>query len=344
MANEEIIFTGQSPTYVNSTTEYLQFYIDSVLTYIPTNLFKYFSNFRGFIAYNTSTTYIVTDAFNFCPMLEVLYIYYSPFTALAAGFAQSCSNIFYIDIQFNLLETIDVNAFLGLVNLKMLYLSNNRITCIPPDLFILTPALEIIEFNSNPIDLVDPRTFDNLLNVTSISLASCQIALLPSLSLYCSGMTNPVAVNLNDNPFVAVDPNFLNFSYVERFFAATSSLTFTLASTTSSACFVGIANFGSAVTNANFGDIGSAFAPCYDNWIALDAGTIQASCYTPASDIINGMCVRSTTETTTTTISTTETITETTTNTETSTITTTSSLNTTLAGKAENIAIFLIKD
>lgn len=289
--NEEIIFTGESSSYINSTTEYLQFDFQSVLNFIPTNLFKYFSNFRGFIAYNTSTTTIVTDAFNHCTLLEVLYIYYSPFEVLPAGFAQTCENLNYIDIQFNLLTFLDRDAFRGLANVKNIFLGYNKITCIPPGLFDNTPYLRTVNFAFNNINALDPMTFANMPYIQDIVLSNCQLSILSNLNLACTGIVSGLNLYLSDNPISAVDPTFLATMFPSRVAGAigTPMVDFSNITGPFDACMNTILD--PTLTPSNYEAANPSFNPCYDHWNAVNAASFKLKCFQPSgSTVVHPMC------------------------------------------------------
>lgn len=290
--NEEIIFDGQPATYIDSVTEYLQFEIGSVFNFIPTNMFKYFSNFRGFIAYNTSTTTIVTDAFNHCPLLEVLYIYYSPFEVLPAGFAQTCEKISYIDIQNNLLSYIDREAFRGLKNVKNIFLGYNKITCIPPGLFDYTPELRTINFAFNDIYALDPNTFANMPYIQDINLSNCQLVILSNLNLACTGVVSGLNLMLEDNPINAVDPNFILSLFSSRVSIGGSNIpTVSFINQTGpfKACMSAEFHIDPTLTQSTHVAANPYFNACYNMWNTLDPFTLK--CFgSPGLSIVHPLC------------------------------------------------------
>lgn len=316
MQNEDITIVGQPSTYIDSTTEYISFNADSILNYIPTELFKYFSNFRGYLSYFSQTTTIVTDAFYYCPKLEVIYIYYSSFSNLPAGFAQSCSKVFYIEIQYNNIETISPDAFMGLTNLQYVLLGYNKITCIPAGLFDLPFVnLQKIDFSYNPIELIDSRVFRNIPTLQTLNLNGCSIAVIQNFYFYCTGVINGLQVSFDDNPIIAVDPNFLYSAFIDRH-ADNNFLEFTFLNTSGEfqACMPDILNTGSVIYQGNYETAKNYFLNCYDSWTLIDGGNLQSPCAPPPGpSILHTYCAATSTTDLTTPTTTDNIITDTTT-------------------------------
>ncbi|CAH1794799.1 unnamed protein product [Owenia fusiformis] len=117
-----------------------------------------------------------------------------------------------LDLNGNAIERIDLKAFKGLGNIKSLYIQDNNLRDIPSEQFKETPNLQLINISSNPIeriqdeppfrhtphlqflfmnnvsvfwkqDNISEHIFENLNNLTTLTLDYNDLALVPDYAL-----------------------------------------------------------------------------------------------------------------------------------------------------------------
>jgi len=83
---------------------------------------------------------------------------------------------------------------------------NNKISCIPGDLFQPTPLLDSIYLQDNKITGIDSGMIRNLANLAMLQMNNNMIKYLPTLTLATS--TKQMGILLYGNPINAVKPDF----------------------------------------------------------------------------------------------------------------------------------------
>lgn len=80
------------------------------------------------------------------------------------------SNLESLDMLNSGVEDVSRADFMGLPNLKQLYLQGNEVKVLGNDLFAANPQLVFVSFHANPINHIGYGVFDNLTELTSIHL------------------------------------------------------------------------------------------------------------------------------------------------------------------------------
>jgi hypothetical protein len=76
----------------------------------------------------------------------------------------------------NIIETIDIEAFWSLRNLRSLFMGHNKLTYIHPDTFKHNTKLEELDLHGNNISLLDKGPFHHLINLRALNLADCNLS------------------------------------------------------------------------------------------------------------------------------------------------------------------------
>lgn len=114
-------------------------------------------------------------------------------------------NFEVLSISSTNLNQIKLNDLVGLSNLKVLDLYNNKINKIEGDLFDDHPQIQHIRFEKNPLKHVGPDAFDNLKN-------------LQSLDMYDAGCVSEYVVNNRAAVETLIDKMYANCPYTFEMF------------------------------------------------------------------------------------------------------------------------------
>lgn len=114
------------------------------------------------------------DLFKYTPNLTRLYMNNNPIeildhvTILALN---SAVKLEILDLAYTEIESIPLNAFKDLINLKEIDLSGNRFTMVPESLRYVGETLEYLSFNNNPIVELNDDSFIGLSNLKVLEVA-----------------------------------------------------------------------------------------------------------------------------------------------------------------------------
>ncbi|KAL7049571.1 hypothetical protein ACKWTF_003770 [Chironomus riparius] len=210
--NEAITIAGKPTNYINTAPNYFSFYMTRFnMNYIPTKLFMVFPKIIGFVMASSSPkTTLETNSIVNCDYLTALSFIGINILNVPEGFAQTCSKI--VKLQFNMagIDSIDKNAFKGLISVENLLMLYNRINCFPPDLFQTVPNLKTLELRNNRIFAIDSGLFRNLPQLNMIDMKFNSISYLPTLDFTGTAQSQFFSFLISENPIYAIKPDFCN--------------------------------------------------------------------------------------------------------------------------------------
>lgn len=157
----------------------IKFY-NSKMRYIPSGLFRYFSNVRDLDLAQSEIEDIHRNSFEGAKDLTYLTMSYNNITELRASVFVGASLLFVIELSYNQIAKIDKYAFVDVRSLSRLHLSHNRISSLEPELFQDMKFLDQIFLDNNEIEFVEPAMFEKNVQLSKVSLASNRIIELES--------------------------------------------------------------------------------------------------------------------------------------------------------------------
>jgi Leucine-rich repeat (LRR) protein len=204
LENEAITVTGNPPNGFDSIN-YAPFHSPFKLNFIPTRMFETMKNLKEFQAVGVELTTLTSNAFTNCLMMEKIYMDYNNFPEIPSGFAQSCSALRYLQLEYCHVKAVDKDAFKGLTNLEEIMLNVNEIAVLDPQTFIHTPNLKWIYFNNNVLTAIHPDLFATL-SPQYVSFERNQIQSLPAI--HFSTMSNLESISFHQNSIKKMDRRF----------------------------------------------------------------------------------------------------------------------------------------
>lgn len=186
----------------------------------PRKLFSIFTNVHYFQAYSISMTELGPDSFFNCRNLDNVEFQYGTIGRIGARIASTCYYTQSLRFSNSPVDSIDQDAFVGLLNLKYLSFMNCSIKCIPPLLFQNTMNLNYIDLNFNNLTALHSETFANLPMLQSVMIAANFIRYLPNFNFNNTATrigTSSVTFTMNDNPIIAIHPLLLTTLYLTTF-------------------------------------------------------------------------------------------------------------------------------
>ncbi|XP_070493901.1 leucine-rich repeat-containing protein 15-like [Chironomus tepperi] len=292
-ANEQITVNGKPADFVDTTTYSLSFMAPTNLYYVPTGLFSIFPNIHSFSMDNVSLNHLVTDAFTNAGNLGSLNIVDNNFPELPASFCSSCINVTSLSMWRNNIVNVSADALKGMKFLNNIMLRENKITCIPPGLFQNTPVLQMIDLASNEITALDRNTFKTLPNLNSIMLSTNKIASIPDLDFTLTGMSMGLNLMLDNNPVMAIHPQFLTHFYSTRIGYSSPNINFYDSYGNLTTCLPKNNMYTSSISSWSWPMANVSLEVCYANW-------------TPELELTPVSCASTTISTTTEAATTTE--------------------------------------
>ncbi|KAL7049573.1 hypothetical protein ACKWTF_003772 [Chironomus riparius] len=211
--NEAITVSGKPSNYVNTGTKQLNFYKTKPnINYIPTRLFSVFPYLLYFATGSSSSRLtLVTNAFTNCNSLNVLCIQDAKVVNVPEGFAQTCTKLIGVQLINAGVETLDKNAFKGLVNLREINMRHNKISCLPPELFRTVPNIGSLFMENNTVNALDKNLFRNLPRMGYINLSNNKIKYVPLLDFTGTALSIQLFIFLERNPVHAIKPDICDF-------------------------------------------------------------------------------------------------------------------------------------
>lgn len=184
----------------------IKFY-NSKMRYIPSGLFRYFSNVRDLDLAQSEIEDIHRNSFEGAKDLTYLTMSFNNITELRASVFVGASLLFVIELSHNQISKIDKYAFVDVRSLARLHLSHNRISSLEPELFQDMKFLDQVFLDHNEIEFFEPAMFEKNLQLSKVSLASNRIIELEStmfnqlLSLEFLNLSNNMLTELKASGF-----------------------------------------------------------------------------------------------------------------------------------------------
>lgn len=281
--NEQISIAGKPVGFIDISTYSLSFMAPSNLFYVPTSLFSTFPNIQSFMMQNTNLNTLVTDAFTNAGNMVSLSLTENNFPDIPASFCSSCINMTSLNLMGNNIVNVDNEAFKGMKFLNSVMLRDNKITCIPPGLFRNTPVIQMIDLYGNQITSFDPSTFKGLPNLNSIMLGFNKIASIPDFDFTLTGMSMGFNVMLDNNPIMAINPQFLTNMFITRSGYMSTMLSFFDSYENITTCFPKNNMYTSSISSWSWPMANISFEDCYANWTP-ELELTPVSCAPPTDD------------------------------------------------------------
>lgn len=139
------------------------------------------------------------DAFKCCENLILIEISNNSLKKLSAGIFKNMPKLETLNLSAGLQEgcEIEEGVFHSLPSLENLYLNENKITILHPNLFSELESLAVLELAKNHISRLDPKIFENLDNLKLINLDDNKLEQL-SHDLF-KGLTSLQFISMNGN-------------------------------------------------------------------------------------------------------------------------------------------------
>lgn len=179
------VYCSVTDFYVNYTTQVdcdvyvtlrksvriVKFY-NSHMMYVPTGIFRYFTDIRDFDISKSSIVDLQRNTFEGAKHLIYLTMSYNNITKLSASLFIEAPTLFIIDLSYNEITSIDRYTFADVRQLSRLQLNNNKIKSLPMDVFKDLQFLDQIHLNDNEITEIDPNLFATNVQLNKIYLSN----------------------------------------------------------------------------------------------------------------------------------------------------------------------------
>ena len=101
-----------------------------------------------------------------------------------------------LNLGYNQMHNIEVEAFRNMTNLKTLNLQVNEFTNVP-DFYHIADTLEKLSLKNNPIEVIYDNTFSRFSALKSLELQNCKISLISTTGLF--GLVSLETLSLSNN-------------------------------------------------------------------------------------------------------------------------------------------------
>nr|AIO08191.1 variable lymphocyte receptor C [Petromyzon marinus] len=110
---------------------------------------------------------------------EKLQLTYNQLTAVPVNAFKALTQLTYLELSNNKLQTLPVGVFDRLINLDKLYLSRNQLKSLPPAVFDSLTQLTLLQLNTNQLQSIPKGVFDRLTNLQDLRLSTNQLQSVP---------------------------------------------------------------------------------------------------------------------------------------------------------------------
>lgn len=145
-------------------------FFNSHLLYVPSGMFRFFSELRDFDVSNAEVIEIHRNSFEGAKNLIYLTMSHNNISELGASLFIDASSLFVLDLSFNNISKIDKYAFVDARSMSRLSLSFNKLSDLHHDLFRDLHFLDQIYLNDNAIETIHPLLFENNYQLSKVSL------------------------------------------------------------------------------------------------------------------------------------------------------------------------------
>lgn len=145
-------------------------FFNSHLLYVPSGIFRYFSEVRDFDISKSEVIELHRNSFEGAKNLIYLTMSHNMIRELGASLFIDASSLFVLDLSYNSLTKIDRYAFVDARSVSRLSLSYNKLNELHQDLFRDMHFLDQIYLNDNEIETIHPLLFEYNYQLSKISL------------------------------------------------------------------------------------------------------------------------------------------------------------------------------
>lgn len=118
------------------------------------------------------------------------------------------SKLRFLYLDYNIIDNVEIDAFVDLVSLQVLDLYKNKIISLHPKIFDPLLNLEILDLDMNRIYSLDENIFEKLINLTDVSIGFNKLETIPkNLFKHNSKLAK---ITLYKNKIKFIDPNMFN--------------------------------------------------------------------------------------------------------------------------------------
>lgn len=265
--NQPISIDGQPSSFVDVNTKNLHFQSPNILSYVPSDVFRYFPNLESISLIKVQLSNLVSNAFRNCNNLKSIFAEGNNIQNVPSSFAAGCTNVQIIEAPNNNIQTIHRDTLKGLTSLKYVNFNHNQISCIPPTILVHTPFIENIFGQHNIITAMDTQLSRNLPHLKSIDLTHNQIPFLGNFDFTGTGLVHNSSIVLDDNPIAAIHPSVITNIFTSRA-ADMPGLYIGLHNNINDAIpsCVPYSDVYKGIDNENWEFIDSALSNCYYSW------------------------------------------------------------------------------
>ncbi|XP_037045518.1 protein artichoke-like [Bradysia coprophila] len=147
----------------------IKFYTSHLL-YVPSGIFRYFSEVRDFDISKSEVVEIHRNSFEGANHLIYLTMSYNKIRELGPSLFIDATSLFVLDMSYNNITKIDKYAFVDARSVSRLSLSYNKLHELHQDLFRDLHFLDQIYLNDNEIETIHPLLFEYNYQLSKISL------------------------------------------------------------------------------------------------------------------------------------------------------------------------------
>nr|AIO08235.1 variable lymphocyte receptor C [Petromyzon marinus] len=133
---------------------------------------------------------------------EKLQLTYNQLTAVPVNAFKALTQLTILVLQNNALQSLPVGVFDQLKNLKELYLSRNQLKSLPPRVFDSLSKLTWLSLDANQLQSIEAGLFDKLTNLQTLDLQVNQLQSIPHGAF--DHLTKLEDLRLNDNKLQSV--------------------------------------------------------------------------------------------------------------------------------------------
>lgn len=177
---------------------------NTVMFFIPPEIFRNFTDIKEFIARNASIEEIYYDTFGDAHNLHFLILSFNKIKMLIDKSFSNASDLQSLKLQHNQIDSLSSHAFCGLKELRSLILSFNKIGNLPLHLFRDLESLENLELDNNFIKIISFDQFEKNRQLATIHLEKNEISRI-DLDTFVK-LARLERINLIEN--ICIDENF----------------------------------------------------------------------------------------------------------------------------------------
>nr|AGJ51114.1 variable lymphocyte receptor C [Petromyzon marinus] len=130
---------------------------------------------------------------------ERLQLHYNQLTSIPVNAFRALTQLTYLNLDNNKLQSLPAGVFDGLSELDRLSLQDNQLKSLPPGVFDKLTKLTRLDLNNNQLQSIPAGVFDKLTNLDRLELSTNQLQSVPDGAF--DSLTNLETMNLFNNPW-----------------------------------------------------------------------------------------------------------------------------------------------